>query len=156
MVRWLASWTGMLALELADPARLTELQARRAVRLWGDSLAWRGTRRGLETLLQSVTGESGEIEDCGRIGREGEFDDDGRESVVRVRVGSTGWTSEAGLVTLVAEQIPANVSFELYVAGRQIWPTADGADAGGPGGEPDHPIGPGDAEETTTDGEDPS
>ncbi len=39
-----------------------------------------------------------------------------------LRVRSTGWATEADLLRIVEGELPASVTFELFVADRRIWP----------------------------------
>ena len=116
VVRWLGSWIGISSI---DPSLSVELQ-RRIVRESAQILAWRGTRRGLQKLLELMTDGPVEIEESGGVFREG--DAGTRLPFVRMRVSSTGWVPEKDFVALVADELPANVMFELFVGGRQLWP----------------------------------
>lgn len=123
VVRYLGSWLGVSSI---DPSLPEELQ-RRLVRQAGRSLAWRGTRRSLEAFLEVLTGSPAEIEETGGISRalptaEAEVPAP-RPRRVRIRVRSLGWLSEDDFVALVADEIPANVSWELHLGDRQLWPT---------------------------------
>lgn len=126
LVRYLGSWLGISAI---DPSLPEELQ-RRLVRRASHTLAWRGTRRGLEGFLEVVTGAPAEVEDSGRILRQsieapstnGAVPQAGVERTVTIRVHSLGWLTPEDFVTLVADEIPANVSWSLYLDDRQLWP----------------------------------
>jgi phage tail-like protein len=127
VVRWLGSWIGQSAIDSSLP---DELQ-RRLVREAGRILAWRGTRRGLVQFLEVVTGAPAEVEESGAILREGEAPHEA--PFVRMRVASSGWLSDEDFVELVADEIPANVTFELHVGDRRLWPApAPGATAAAP------------------------
>lgn len=205
MLRWLAGWTGMTALELAPPSALSEEEHRRALRAWGASLGRRSTPLGLASFLEAVTGGPVEVEDPGGIlvaegvrtttdpglpgrgvpatgtplaewqaahgtaGNErggpgvagggaavalaagagagaptggagpavgaeaavpagaptGGAGEAPAAGLIRIRLASAGWLSEAGLITLIREQIPAHLHFEVQVAGRRVWPAGD-------------------------------
>jgi phage tail-like protein len=116
VVRWLGSWIGMTSIDSSLP---DDLQ-RRLVRESSQILSWRGTRRGLEQFLEVVTGTPAEVTESGAILREGEAPHDA--PFVRMRVASTGWLSDDDFIELVADEIPANVTFELFVGDRQLWP----------------------------------
>lgn len=116
VVRWLGSWIGVTSIDSSLPDALQ----RRLVREGGQMLAWRGTRQGLQRWLEVVTGGPAEVTESGRIVRDGEAD--GEAPWVRMHVGSTGWLSSEDFVELVADELPANVRFELYVGDRQLWP----------------------------------
>jgi len=116
MVRWLGSW---IALESVD-ASLDEMLQRRLVRTASRGLAWRGTRRGLEDFLAVVTGGPVIVQETGGIGREGTQGN--RAPYVRVGVTSTGWMSPMEFVSLVSDEIPANVMLEVWLGDRRLWP----------------------------------
>lgn len=130
LVRWLGSWLAVTSIDASLPE---ELQ-RRLVRQAGRSLAWRGTRRGLESLLGALTEAPAEIEDSGGVRREvagavastaGEGDATATPQATRkvtIRVQSLGWLSEPDFVELVADELPANVAWELYLGERRLWP----------------------------------
>lgn len=115
-VRWLGTWIGLDSVD----ASLDELLQRRLVRQASRTLAWRGTRRGLEDFLSVVTGAPVVIEESGGIGRDGQLGD--RTPKVLVRVSSTGWMSGEDFVALVSDEIPTNVVLEVYLNDRQLWP----------------------------------
>ena len=119
MVRWLASWIGVESVDASLPHTLQ----RRIVRASARMLAWRGTRHGLRQFLELMSGGPVEIEDSGGVFREGQAPDG--PPWVRMRVGSTGWLSEADFVALGRDEIPAHVDIELWVGGRSVLPAAD-------------------------------
>ena len=125
---WLASWLGVTWIE---PSLPDDLQ-RRLVRECGKALAWRGTRRGLEILLEAVTGAEVLVEESGGVRRATDPAAPAPGPSVRVSVRSTGWMSDDDFVELVTDEVPANVRCEIVVDGRQIWPGSAGA--GGPFG----------------------
>jgi phage tail-like protein len=116
LVRWLASWIGTVQID----SSLDEALQRRLVKTASDILAWRGTRRGLEQFLAVVTGGEVQVEESGTIGREGTLGD--RPPFVRMRVASIGWLPDSDFVALVRDEIPAHVTYELFVGDRQLWP----------------------------------
>lgn len=128
LVRFLGSW---LAVNSIDPSLPEGLQ-RQIVRQSGRNLAWRGTRRGLQGFLEVLTGAPAEIEETGGILREplGAGDTavlgDGApwQRRVTIKVESVGWLSEEDFVSLVADEIPANVSWTLTVGDRLVRPAA--------------------------------
>jgi len=119
LVRWLGSWIGMPPLD----SSLAEDLQRRLVSTASAILAWRGTRQGLEQFLAVVTGGQVEVEENGGIGREGTLGD--RPPFVRMRVDSIGWLSDADFVALVRDEVPANVTYELFVGDRRLWPATE-------------------------------
>lgn len=124
LVRWLGSWIGVTSIDSSLPDALQ----RRLVRESGQILAWRGTKRGLQQFLEVVTGAPAEVEESGSILPEGEAPYGA--PWVRMQVDSTGWLSDGDFVQLVADEVPANVSFELWAGQRQLWPPVSG-----PGGD---------------------
>jgi len=119
VVRWLGSWIGV---GFIDPSLPDALQ-RHLVRTSSRVLTWRGTKRGLADFLEAVTSGPVEIDESGAILHEGEAGE--RDPWVRVRVESTGWLSEEDFTALVGDEIPADVSYELSVGDRRIWPMPD-------------------------------
>jgi phage tail-like protein len=142
-VRWLGSWIGIATIDSSLPVALQ----RRIVRESSQILAWRGTRRGLEQFLELVCGAPAEVEDSGGIFPEGEGGD--RAPFVTIRVSSTGWVDEEDFVALIADELPANVSYSVHVGDRQLWPPPDGEDlllaelGGQTARPPQPPTGPG-------------
>lgn len=89
---------------------------RRIVAAIGRSLPWRGTRRGLETLLAGITDGWVQVDDPGAVG-DGELD--GRVTgVVLVRVASTGHLQRHELEQLIRDEIPAHLDVRLIIAPR--------------------------------------
>ncbi len=116
MVRTLGYWIG---LDWVDPSLPDELQ-RRIVREYFSMLRWRGTKRGMRQLLELVSGEPAVVEETGGIYTEGATPA-GIGHVV-LRVGAAGWATDADLLRIVRAELPASVTFELYVGERRIWP----------------------------------
>jgi phage tail-like protein len=118
VVRLLGSWIGVDAI---DSSLDHELQ-RKIVRESGQILAWRGTRRGLEQFLRLVTDGPVEIEESGGVFAEGEAGD--RPPFVRITLASTGWAPEPEFVRLLRDELPAHVTFEVWIGDRLLWPAA--------------------------------
>jgi phage tail-like protein len=116
MVRFMGSWLGA---RTVDPS-IDPLTQRRVVREHGRMLPWRGTARGLRQLLEMVTGGPVVVVDSGGVYPEGEAPDN--EGHVHIEVLDVGWATEADLVALVQGDLPASVSFELFVGDRRLWP----------------------------------
>jgi phage tail-like protein len=116
IVRWLGSWIGTPPIDSSLPEELQRLIVRRA----GENLAWRGTQIGLDRFLHVITGAAAEIEDSGRITREGQSG--GAPPFVRVRVPSIGWLTDHEFLALVRDEIPASVAYEVWVGERRLWP----------------------------------
>jgi hypothetical protein len=83
-------------------------------------LQWRGTALGLRQILEMVTDAPVEIIDSGGVYLEGEAPEN--PAHVRIKVESSGWTTEDDLLDLVRAELPAAVSFELSVGDRVVWP----------------------------------
>lgn len=116
-VRWLGGWIG---LDSVDPG--LPVAAQRAwVRDYGEVLAWRGTRRGLEALLRLLSGGPASVEEGGGSYAEGEAPAQS-PAWVRMEVASTGLLSEEDFVRLVRDEVPAHVTVELVVGGRRVLP----------------------------------
>jgi|HigsolmetaAR201D_1030396.scaffolds.fasta_scaffold17426_2 phage tail-like protein len=118
MVRALGSWVG---LDWIDPSLPEDLQ-RRIVRRYFGLLRWRGTKRGMRELLELVTEGPVSVEETGGIYAEG--DTPAGIGHVVLRVQSTGWANEKDLLRIVRAELPASVTFELYVGDRRLWPPA--------------------------------
>jgi len=116
MVRWLGTWLGV------DPidSSLTEDLQRRFLLRSSEVLAWRGTARGLQGILEVVTGEGVEVRESGSIGREGETSTATHR--VEVVVANSPWLDDDALVAVIEDEMPANVTFTLTVGGRRAWP----------------------------------
>lgn len=118
MVRWLGSWIASGAIDRSLPH---ELQ-RRIVASAAQTLAWRGTARGLKLFLELISGGSAEVRDGGGVWRADEAPAD--TAWVTMTVQSTGWMPEADFVALVRDEVPAHVRAELFVADRCVWRSA--------------------------------
>jgi phage tail-like protein len=120
MVRWLGSWIGMDDIDADLP---DELQ-RRIVQSAADTLAWRGTVRGLVRLLEMISGSEAEVEDGGGVWRDGEAPSD--TAWVRMRVSSTGWLPPDDFAALVRDEVPVHVRAELWLNDRLLWDSDSG------------------------------
>lgn len=116
MVRTLGRWVG---LEWVDPSLPDPLQ-RHIVRSYFSILSQRGTKQGMQRLLELVSGGPAEVEDGGGVFPEGGAPAD--PGHVRLAVESSGWATEADLLRIVRGELPASVTFELFVGGHRIWP----------------------------------
>jgi phage tail-like protein len=123
MVRALGHWIG---LDWVDPSLPDALQ-RRIVREYFSLLRWRGTKRGMRQLLELISEAPATVEETGGIFQEGQSPGGLGHVVLRVR--STGWATEADLLRIVRGELPASVTFELFVGDRRIWP-AGGEESG--------------------------
>ena len=67
-----------------------------------------------------------EVRDSGGVFAEGEAPTPlgpGTGPHVEIVIESNGWTTVDHLVQLITEELPASVTFELWVAGHRLWPT---------------------------------
>jgi phage tail-like protein len=106
-VRWLGRWMGITV----DPA-LPEPRQRALVRTAGRTLMWRGTRSGLQRLLEALTGAAAEVRDGGGVSS----DDAARGTQrVTVRLSDSGGLDEQHLRDVIRGEVPANavIDFEL-------------------------------------------
>lgn len=107
-VRMLGGWLGVTI----DP-QLPEQRQRQLVQAVGRLLPWRGTRRGLEGILASLTGSEVQVRD------EGGVFVDGTAPVVEprisVRIATTGGVDEQYLLAVVRAEVPAHASVSLVV-----------------------------------------
>ena len=118
MVQTMAQWLGVNWLDSSLDPRLQ----REIVLQYSDLIRWRGTRRGLQQLLELLSGGPATVRDSGGVFAEGESP--AAAPHVRIDIGSTGWNSAADLVRIVRDELPATVTFDLWVAGERVWPTA--------------------------------
>ena len=124
MVRWMGSWIGIDAIDASLPVDLQ----RRIVASASQTLAWRGTVRGLQRFLELASDGPAQVTDGGGVWRDSEAPAD--TAWVRMEVDSTGWLPEGDFVELVRDEVPAHVRAELYVDGRRIW-ASDGEEGSG-------------------------
>jgi phage tail-like protein len=115
MVRWLGSWIGVDGIDADLPDGLQ----RRIVESAADTLAWRGTARGLQRFLELISGSEAEVEDGGGVWRDGEAPED--TAWVQMRVQSTGWLPAADFAALVRDEVPAHVHAQLWLGERLLW-----------------------------------
>lgn len=120
MVRWMGTWLGV---DCVDPSMPDELQ-RRLVRGVGRLAPWRGTKRGLQALLELVTAAPVQVADTGRIVVAGE--EVLEEPFVWVEVQDAAGCTDEYLTALVAAELPPDVGFALRVGSRAV--TADNGD----------------------------
>src|SRR5690606_15963168 len=125
MVRAMATWLGV---DWVDSS-LDERLQRRIVTEYSQIVQWRGTRHGMRRLLQLLSGGSEvSITDSGGVWPGGESPHSSPH--VRIDMESSGWLSEPDLVRIVRSELPATVSFDLWLAGRRIYPTEAAPPAG--------------------------
>ena len=123
MVRLMAEWFGV---DWVDSSLDIRLQ-REIVMRYAELIPWRGTRRGMVDLLELLTGADVEVRDTGGVFAEGEAPDDPPH--VRIDVQSLGWNVLKDFARIVRDEVPATVTFTMWMAGSQIWPEAAGVGA---------------------------
>jgi hypothetical protein len=121
MVRWLASWIGLADIDPTWP----DMLQRNIVAGSAHTLAWRGTRAGLTAYLERITGGPVLVRDGGGVWREGEAPSG--TAWVTMELATTGLLSEAALVELVSDEVPAHVDARLYLGTRLIWSSQEQA-----------------------------
>lgn len=120
MVQTMARWLGVTWLDSSLEPRLQ----REIVLQYSELIQWRGTKRGLVQLMELLSGGPATVRDSGGVFAEGESP--AAPPHVRIDVEATGWNSPADLVRIVRDELPATVTFDLWVAGERIWPSATG------------------------------
>lgn len=108
MVRAVGSWLG---LDWVDPSLPDRLQ-RLIVAEYARSMVWRGTKVGLQRVLQAVTGAAVIITDSGGVYAEGEAPGNAPHVVIIARASS--WATDADLHRIVRAELPATVTYELH------------------------------------------
>ncbi len=109
MLVYLGRWLGYDVLDQDLPID----KQRRIIAALGRALPWRGTTRGLRTLLEAVTGQPVHIEEPGGVYGEDGPGRRGDEVVVHVR--STGHLREHELEALVRDEVPAHLPVTLRI-----------------------------------------
>ena len=125
MVRQMGRWIGIEV----DSSFDEQLQ-REAVRVYAAVLPWRGTAKGLAALLRLFSGSDDVVvKDTGGVFPEGEAPRSAPHVTLEMpplpAVNSeltTRWTNPDDIVRMVRSELPAGVTFELWIAGRLVWP----------------------------------
>jgi len=120
MLSYLASWLGVeidTALVASDDPQLRNAQ-RRLIRAVGRALVWRGTRRGVETLLEALTDSRVDVSDSGGI-----FGAADRvpaaSDVVRIDMDHLGSLTRQQILAFLADELPVGTRVELHVRSEQ-------------------------------------
>lgn len=126
IVRFIGSWVG-----IDVPPSLPVESQRRLVQAAGPLLRWRGTARGIEKLVEAVTGADVTVDEHGGVFAEGNAPS--RNPVVAVEVTDTGPLNEEQLLAMLRAEVPADAILELRVAGHAVeQPTEEPDDAATP------------------------
>lgn len=113
IVRFIGSWVG-----IEVPASLPVESQRRLVQAAGPLLRWRGTARGVEKLVEAVTGADVAVDENGGVFAEGDAPQ--RNPVVTIEVTDTGPLNEEQLLAMLRAEVPADAVLELRVAGHAV------------------------------------
>ena len=114
MLTYLASWVGVPAETIPVQDESLRDAQRRLIRAVGQVLGWRGTRRGVEVLLEALTGARADVSDSGGVfGRDDPLPS--ADDTVRVELTHTGGLSEQQILAFLAEELPVGARVELTV-----------------------------------------
>lgn len=119
MVRQMGAWIGV---DWIDSSLDDRLQ-RQIVLGYAELIRWRGTKKGLRMLLKLLTGGPAEVQDSGGVFAKEEAP--GGAPHVRLDVTRTGWNNVDDLIRIVRAELPAMVTFDLWVGPDQVWPQAE-------------------------------
>ena len=115
-VRWIGEWLGVTSIDSSLPVS----RQRELVFGFGGLLVRRGTRAGLEQALELVTRAHVDVRDPGVIVRDG--DPPPAAGPVRIELAGTGPVSEADVLAVIEDWLPAAASAELWIGGRRVGP----------------------------------
>ena len=121
MVQTMAQWLGVDWLD----SSLDERRQREIVLRYAELIQWRGTKHGLKLLLGLLSEGSVSVRDSGGVFAEGESP--AAAPHVRLGVESVVDNTVDDLIRIVRDELPASVTFDLWVAGERVWPTEDTA-----------------------------
>ena len=114
MLTFVASWLGVQAETLGSADEPVRDAQRRLIRAVGQVLGWRGTRRGVETLLEALTGGRVDVSDSGGVfGRDDALS--AADDVVRISMAHTGGLSEQQILAFLVDELPVGARVELHV-----------------------------------------
>lgn len=116
MVRQMAEWFGV---DWVDSSLDDQLQ-RKIVLGYADLIRWRGTKVGLRKLLVLLTGGAVEVQDSGGVFAKEEAP--GGPPHVRLDVQNAGWNKVDDLIRIIRAELPATVTFDLWIGAEQVWP----------------------------------
>jgi phage tail-like protein len=116
MLSYLASWVSIAidaAQAASDDHEVRDVQ-RRLIRAVGKALVWRGTRRGLETLLEALTDSRVDVLDSGGVFAPDEQIPAGGDTII-VELDHTGLLTRQQVLAFIAEELPVGVLVDLRV-----------------------------------------
>jgi phage tail-like protein len=116
MLSYLASWLGVAidsAMAASDDPVVRDVQ-RRLIRAVGQALVWRGTRRGLETLLEALTDSRVDVRDPGGVFGPGDQVPPGGDTIV-VELDHPGLLNRQQILAFLAEELPVGVLVDLRI-----------------------------------------
>jgi phage tail-like protein len=120
MLAYMASWIGVdvdAAMVASDDPDVRDAQ-RRLIRAVGQALVWRGTRRGLETLLEALTDSRVDVIDAGGVFGPRDVVPPPADVVV-VELDHTGLLTRQQVMAFLAEELPIGVRVDLRVRSEQ-------------------------------------
>lgn len=120
MLSYLASWLGVAvdaAMAASDDPVVRDVQ-RRLIRAVGQALVWRGTRRGLETLLEALTDGRVDVLDAGGVFGPGEPLPPAEDRIT-IELDQTGLLTRQQITAFLAEELPVGVQVDLRVRSEQ-------------------------------------
>jgi len=113
-VRWMGGWLGVTSIDPSLPAS----RQRDLVFGFGGLLVHRGTRAGLTQALELVTGRPVKVTDPGAVVQDG--DQPPPAGPVRIELAGLGAVSEADVVAVIQDWLPAAASAELWIGGQRV------------------------------------
>jgi phage tail-like protein len=116
MLSYLASWLGVAidaAMAASDDPVVRDVQ-RRLIRAVGQALVWRGTRRGLETLLEALTDSRVDVRDPGGVFGPGDQVPPGGDTIL-VEMDDPGLLNRQQILAFLAEELPVGVLVDLRI-----------------------------------------
>jgi phage tail-like protein len=116
MLSYLASWLGVAidaAMAASDDPVVRDVQ-RRLIRAVGQALVWRGTRRGLETLLEALTDSRVDVRDPGGVFGPGDQVPPGGDTIL-VEIDDPGLLNRQQILAFLAEELPVGVLVDLRI-----------------------------------------
>jgi phage tail-like protein len=120
MLAYMASWIGVDIDEamVSSPDPAVRDAQRRLIRAVGQALVWRGTRRGLETLLEALTDSRVDVLDTGGVfGPQDKVPP--ASDVVVVELDHTGLLNRQQVMAFLEEELPIGVRVDLRIRSEQ-------------------------------------